>query len=152
MGDPVIKLVHDHGEINRRVLAVGVILRELEGDGGSPIPRALIAPLTELRELLFAHFAREEEGLFPFVADAFAELAPRVEELHVTHDTICGRLARMHALATSNGPLAAMVILFRRFESTYAEHATTEAALLRDLEGRLDDSQRGRLTALVAGL
>jgi len=65
MTDPVQDLVHDHADINRRVLALG---------GANPRARpqttangmavALVHQMGELRELLFLHFAREEEGLF----------------------------------------------------------------------------------------
>ena len=149
--DPVHALAHDHEGINRRVLVLGAIMTELER-GQVPVPRALVAPVGELRELLFLHFAREEEGLFPFVGAVVPDLADRVREMETAHDAICGAVARMFDLAATNAPLAAILPVFRRFENAYAEHASTEAILLKSLDQRLDAEQRARLATLVDGL
>lgn len=150
--DPLHALAHDHEGLNRRVLALGAIMTELERDGQVPAPRALVAPVGELRELLFLHFAREEEGLFPFVGDVVPDLADRVREMETAHDAICGAVARMFDLAATNAPLVAILPVFRRFENAYAEHASTEALLLKSLDQRLDAEQRARLATLVDGL
>ncbi|HEU4730248.1 MAG TPA: hemerythrin domain-containing protein, partial [Kofleriaceae bacterium] len=94
MTDPVEELVHDHADINRRVLALGTAIRALDRNRGNGMALALVNRLSELRELLFLHFAREEEGLFPFVAEAVPELAEQVQAMAVAHDAICGGLAR----------------------------------------------------------
>jgi iron-sulfur cluster repair protein YtfE (RIC family) len=146
MADPIEQLTHDHGEINRRVIALGVQMQK-QHDVDS-----LLVPLRELREQLFLHFAREEEGLFPFVLEHVDGLADRIQEMQVAHDTICGALARMVHLAQTNSALAILAPLFERFESAYATHAQMEAALLEQLGPRLDADQRTRLSALVAGL
>jgi len=99
MGDPVRELTHDHADINRRVRAIGTMIDELE-HGTRTADAALARPIGELRELLFHHFAREEEGLFPFVAEVVPELGERVAEMEVAHDTICGALPRMYELAS----------------------------------------------------
>jgi hypothetical protein len=104
--------------------------------------------LEELREPLFLHFVREEEGLFPFVA----ELAHRVQAMATAHDAICGALARMCQLAAVDAPRASLAGVFERFETACAEHARTEATFLHELESRLDDAQRRRLAELVRGL
>lgn len=146
--DPVGDLAHDHADINRRVLEVGAVIagRRVES------PAWLAASLSELREHLFLHFAREEEGLFPFVAEEIPELTERVHAMAVAHDAICGGLARMiHMAATEAKPIV-LHNVFERFEATYAAHAAAEAELLRTLEGRLDADQRTRLAALVNGL
>jgi iron-sulfur cluster repair protein YtfE (RIC family) len=150
MVDPIRELSHDHAEINRNVLALGAILRD--HDPRSEPSRELVAHVGVLRELLFTHFAREEEGLFPFVVEVIPELAARVHEMEVAHDTICGALARVHALGSANAAVAPIIALFHRFETAYADHANTEAALLRSLDGRLDAVLRTRLAALVEGL
>ncbi len=151
MGDPVFELAHDHADLNRRVRALGAQIRGLETDPRASA-RDLFAQLGLLRELLFTHFAREEEGLFPFVTESFADLAPQVHEMEVAHDTICGAVARMHAFASSNASLGAIAALFHRFETAYANHASSEAALLQCLDGRLDAVLRARLASLVDGL
>jgi hypothetical protein len=152
MTDPVQDLVHDHGDINRRVLALGSSLRQLERDGGHGLALALSRSLGELRELLFLHFAREEEGLFPFVAETVPELTEQVHAMALAHDAICGGLARMCHLASANAELATIVAVFARFEAAYGTHAEAEAALLHTLTARLDPDHRARLAELVRGL
>ena len=152
MIDPVQELVHDHADINRRVLAVGTAIRALGRNDGHGMALALVTRLGELRELLFLHFAREEEGLFPFVAETVPELAEQVHAMALAHDAICGGLARMYHLAATNADLTVILTVFARFETAYASHADAEAALLRELTGRLDGAQRAQLAELVRGL
>ena len=150
--DPVQELVHDHADIHRRVLALGAAIRALDARDGDGLALALVTGLGELRELLFLHFAREEEGLFPFVAEAVPELADQVHAMALAHDAICGGLARMYHLASANGDLAVIAAVFARFEAAYASHASTEAELLRTLHTRLAPDQRRQLADLVRGL
>jgi iron-sulfur cluster repair protein YtfE (RIC family) len=152
MIDPVQELVHDHSDINRRVLALGSAIRALGRNDGHGMALALTHRLGELRELLFLHFAREEEGLFPFVAEAVPELADQVQAMALAHDAICGGLARMYHLASANADLTVILAVFARFETVYASHADTEAELLRQLGRRLDPAQRAQLADLVRGL
>ncbi len=149
MSDPVATLSHDHGELNRRVLDLGGLIRGLAAGADA---RTLVEPLRDLREMLFLHFAREEEGLFPFVTDQVGELADQVHVMELAHDTICGSLARMVHLASTNASLVLLLQLFDRFENAYAAHATTEAELLAELDSKLDPAQRARLAQLVEGL
>ena len=148
MKDPIHELTHDHADLNRRVIELGTLVRGLVGSG----TRTLAGPLGELREMLFLHFAREEEGLFPFVAETVSELSDQVQEMAVAHDTICGALARMCYLASFDADASSVTALFERFEQAYAGHAKTEADLFRKLDARLDVQQRRRIAALVAGL
>lgn len=152
MTDPVEELVHDHADINRRVLALGAAIRALDRNDGDGMALALVTQLDELRELAFLHFAREEEGLFPFVTETVPELADQVHAMALAHDAICGGLARMYHLAAANADLAVVLAVFTRFETAYASHAETEAELLRQLGQRLDRAQRARLADLVCGL
>lgn len=148
--DVVGELSHDHEDINRRVLAIAAGVRSLQRTAGAT--SELEAPLTELRDLLFLHFAREEEGLFPFVQEVVPDLAARVHVMEVAHDTICGSLARMVHLASTAAPIASLASVFERFEGAYAVHSSTEAELLVGLRGRLNDVQRNALAELVKGL
>lgn len=152
MIDPVQELVHDHADINRRVLALGAAIRALARPDGDGMAIALAHRLDELRELVFLHFAREEEGLFPFVSEAVPELADRAQDMATAHDAICGGLARMCHLAATNAELALVLAVFTRFEAAYASHADAEAALLHELTARLDAAQRAQLAELVRGL
>lgn len=152
MTDPIDDLTHDHAAINRRVFAVGSALRALERDGGDGLARALVKQLGELRELLFLHFAREEEGLFPFVAEVVPELEEPVQAMAVAHDAICGALVRVYHLAESSAAISSITSVFNRFETAYAAHSETEAAFLHTLASRLAPAQRDQLASLVHGL
>jgi len=152
MTDPVQDLVHDHADLNRRVFSLGSTIRALHRDDGNGMALALVTRLGELRELLFLHFAREEEGLFPFVVETVPELGAQVHAMAIAHDAICGALARMYHLSAANADIAVITAVFARFEATYASHAEVEAELLEKLTSRLDPEQRTRLSELVHGL
>lgn len=148
--DPVHDLAHDHAYLNRQVLALASQIRSLAAHGGGTA--LLLDGLTALRDHLFLHFAREEEGLFPFVTDTLPDLAAPVHAMETAHDTICGGLARMVHLASTDAAASSLAPLFERFENAYATHARTESELLATLESRLDGELRRRLGALVDGL
>ena len=152
MTDPLDDLAHDHADINRRVLAVGASIRALDCEDGNGMALALASRLDELRELLFLHFAREEEGVFPFVSEAVPELADQVQAMAIAHDAICGGLARLCHLAAANAEPTALRPVFVRFETSYASHAEVEAQFLRTLARQLSADDRTRLAELVRGL
>lgn len=150
MADPVHALAHDHADLNRSVRALGTQIRAaVDGHGSSS---DLAGPLGELREHLFLHFAREEEGLFPFVTQNAPEVGHQIHAMEIAHDTICGALARMYHLACSAAAPFAIAQVFDRFEKAYAAHARAEAELFDDLDRRLDAQQRARLAEVVAGV
>jgi iron-sulfur cluster repair protein YtfE (RIC family) len=150
--DPVQLLVHDHAEINYKVLRLGMSIAQL-GRGDRPATAgSLVDAIADLRELLFFHFAREEEGLFPYAADVAPDLSAQIDAMAIAHDTICGAVARMHHLATQDGELSGLSVVFERFEKAYSEHSANEVAVLAKLDERLDAAQRARLTELVSGL
>jgi iron-sulfur cluster repair protein YtfE (RIC family) len=145
--DALDELAHDHADLNRRVIELGKLLAGEAIDPSSHADQLLL----ELREELFFHFAREEEGLFPFVTEHVAELAPAIDAMATAHDAICGGVARMcHMVKTAT--VATMRGLFERFEQAYVQHSKMEAELLRKLETRLDADQRLALAELVRGL
>ena len=143
--DPVRNLVHDHAELNRQVLELSAILAEHHA-----LPPMLPA-LKELREHMFLHFAREEEGLFPYLAEMAPDLELAVTELIAMHDEICGALARMVHVVGAEPRFDVMLPLFDRFESSYVRHAEAEHKLLETTAARLTGAQRGELAAMVAG-
>src|SRR5688572_10652467 len=149
MQDPIRTLSHDHTELNRRVLDVVIAVGAVANDR---MPATLVAMLADLRDMLFLHFAREEEGLFPFVVDTLPELASRVSEMETSHDAICGALSRMYELARGDAPLSQLVALLPRFQRAFTDHARVEAEVLSTLERRLVAGERARLGALVAGV
>jgi iron-sulfur cluster repair protein YtfE (RIC family) len=152
--DPVASLVHDHGNINRLLLELGQemeSLRRLEPVDFAPAPEIEDA-LHALRDLLFLHFAQEEEGLFPFVSEALPALAGQVQAMAEAHDGICGGLSRMiHMLETKADPMT-MVGVFDRFEHAYAEHARQETQLLEAVDRDATPAQLAALAELVRGL
>jgi iron-sulfur cluster repair protein YtfE (RIC family) len=150
VSDPISRLTHDHGELNARVLDLAAQLRA-HSDGGA-LDDEVWKGLVDLRDQLFLHFAREEEGLFPFISEVAPDLAQHVHRMETAHDTICGALARLCHLAETDGPATIMTPLFERFQQVYADHASAEAALLHSLDRRLDGGQREHLAALVAGI
>jgi hypothetical protein len=152
MNDPLADLAHDHADINRRVFAVGGAIRALDCEDGNGLALALVSRLDELRELMFLHFAREEEGVFPFVGEAVPELADQVHAMAVAHDAICGGLARLCHLAAANAEPQTIRSVFARFETAYGSHAEAEAQLLRTLGAQLGPDDRAQLAELVRGL
>lgn len=148
MRDGVRDLSHDHAELNCRVLAISARMKQQPSVADVVTADALV----DLRELLFTHFAREEEGLFPFVAERVPALAARVQDMAIAHDTICGALARACHLASVDGDRSQLAALYERFEHAYAEHARSEGELLATLDVQLDANDRERLAALVEAL
>lgn len=144
--DPVRELAHDHADLNRRVLELAVQFAQHQA-----LP-PMLAELRDLREHLFLHFAREEEGLFPLVAEWIPELSDRVLAMVGAHDAICGALARMIHAASSEADPGSFQGMLSRFEAAYADHSRTEAELLRQLDESLDAAQRTQLAELVHGL
>ena len=133
------------------------LIRAVRSEGQSPddVRAALVDLLSVLSEDVFAHFAREEEVLFPFVLSAVPELSGDVMSLTLAHDGVCGALSRLGRLVQAEGyasqfPLVAAMA--DRFADTYAEHARQERALLSSLAARLTPEQRREIVELARGL
>jgi iron-sulfur cluster repair protein YtfE (RIC family) len=148
--DPVATLVHDHGAINRILLELGNEMESLRK--GEEINPDLADELHALRDLLFLHFAQEEEGLFPFVAEALPALADQVGSMAAAHDGICGGLSRLIHMLETQADTATTLGVFDRFEHAYSEHARLETMLLAAVDQQLTAAQRAQLAELVRGL
>ncbi len=151
--DPLDELSHDHRHLSELVLEVRAILSS-QSIGESE--RAELADaVARLRDELLLHFAREEEGVFPFVLERLADLRSRVEALRSGHDSVCGAVSRLH-YAIGHDPKTSAVSSWAetlaRFEGLYAAHAREEIALLRDVSAKLDAGARAELQALLEGL
>ncbi len=144
--DPVRELAHDHAELSRRVLELGALLAKHQA------PAPLLPELRELREHMFLHFAREEEGLCPLVSEWIPELADQVLAMVSAHDAVCGALARMIHRASTEADAASFQSLLARFQTAYADHAKDEARLLQRIDAGLDAAQRVELAELVRSL
>jgi iron-sulfur cluster repair protein YtfE (RIC family) len=157
--DPIADFEHDHASLTELVFdlrrAIEAVRRDPSraGEGHGRVS----ARLEALRESLFLHFAREEEGLFPFVMEHLPDTRAAVQALESAHDTVCGSLSRMtyhvrRGREKFAEELTAMWALFERFESAYGEHSRQEAALLRTVSGRLGEADRVQLAEMVRGL
>lgn len=110
-----------------------------------------------LRDDLFTHFAREEEGLFPLVVAELPDLDGTVSAVVGAHDRICGAVSRMtHVL--EKGPellrqeLDALHSVFERFDETFSAHSREEVELLHSLSRRLNPRQRAALAEMMKTL
>jgi hypothetical protein len=150
--DPLLRLEHDHTDLSRRVAE---LRDELPASRRDPARRAeLMRELGELTEDLFEHFAREEEGLFPFIARVLPDLEPAVASLAAAHDRICGAASRLTALEhrAPNPALDLAAVMFARFDAEYVEHARRESEFLRSLANRVDARHRDELAAILRTL
>jgi iron-sulfur cluster repair protein YtfE (RIC family) len=147
MDDAIAALAHDHAALNRCVLELTHVI---SGRSAEVVP--LADQLEALREALFLHFAREEEGLFPFAMQHLPAITERFQAMAIAHDTICGSVARMCHLAATGAEVDVLKPLFERFTTTYAAHAEVEAAVLEELARGLSADARAELAALVRDL
>lgn len=109
-----------------------------------------MAKLDAVMEELFEHFAREEEGLFPYLLEQMPDQADTIAQLQAAHDRICGAASRLKALAPEQIDLA--VTLFKRFDAEYTGHAQREADFLRNLGSRLSAAQHDSLAKILASI
>ena len=148
--DPVATLVHDHAAINRILLELGKEMEALRK--GEEVNPDLADELHALREILFLHFAQEEEGLFPLVAEGLPALADQVASMAAAHDGICGGLSRLIHMLETQADTVTTLGIFDRFEHAYSEHARLEAQLLAVVDREVSAAQRAQLADLVRGL
>ncbi len=151
--DPVQAFERDRVRCSNLVRALG---EHTDISRRRPFSRKqLVNVIERLRDKLFTHFAREEEGLFPFIVALLPGARETVDRLITAHDAICGSLSHLLLLTSEarwDTDLAAFDALLTRFNALYAEHTCTEMALLEDLGERLDGTQRAKLRKLIRGL
>jgi iron-sulfur cluster repair protein YtfE (RIC family) len=153
MLDPVETFEHDRVRCSNLVRALGehrVVSRKKRFSR-----KQVVSVIERLRDKLFSHFAREEEGLFPFIVALLPEARRTVDRLITAHDAICGSLSHLLLLTSQadwDADLTAFDALLTRFNALYVEHTYTEMTLLQELGERLDRTQRARLRRLVRGL
>ena len=156
--DPLSELSHDHGHLGALVLGVQATLLRIERaeltfeEGVDELDDAVEA----LHGALLDHFAREEEGFFPFIESHVVALRPRVEALRVDHDAVCRRLddlSRAVRQGVRDGVgFAACLSTFEHFQELYAKHARAELAMLVDVGASLDGDARDELRGILAAL
>lgn len=147
------KLEHDHGALSRQVQELRAMVDRHEKDGAS-LGEEFLARLMDTADALFEHFAREEEGLFPYIIEQLPPRRAAIEEMQAAHDRICGAASRILSLAERGpfpGQLPLAVQLFRRFDAEYTDHARREAEVLRALGGELSGAQIAALADVLRG-
>ena len=156
MTDPVSEFAHSHD----RLSALALDLRrsvQASRAAGFTAWGILVEQLQALREELLLHFAKEEEGLFPFVRANIPSKVDAVNRMERAHDTICGTVVRLAHLV-SRPPIDPGAVrpslhgLHERFERAYADHAREETELFNELGTSLDGAQRAILIELLLGL
>jgi iron-sulfur cluster repair protein YtfE (RIC family) len=158
--DPVRQFEHSHASLTRRAVEIREMLRVEASTGWSPAARRkrLVEHLKALGNELLHHFAREEEGLFPFVRARLPAQSDAVDRLVEGHDVICGAILRLVHLVDGDLAVSTDVALraisthYERFELAYARHSQDEAALFDELGRTLNEGQRFELAEILRGL
>ncbi|MEO7093237.1 MAG: hemerythrin domain-containing protein, partial [Polyangiales bacterium] len=149
--DPIFRLEHDHTHLSRLVAELRdalAVIRAGRDDTGER-REEFGSVLGGLAAELFDHFAREEEGLFPFIQERLPDMGATIADIERAHDRICGAASRILALLDASSrkgsgsglaehDFALVASLFDRFDAEYAAHARNEADFLRSLAPRLD--------------
>lgn len=137
---PLQDLAHDHRELSGLLVAVHEALTRVE-KGTSRLDdelHELTDGIESFREALLDHFAKEQEGVLPWIASRSAAASARVDELIVQHDRIAESLTSVvkdlagFEIATWSAALA-------RFETLYAEHTQTETVFFAEITASLAD-------------
>lgn len=157
--DVVSELEHDHVGLTQLVAELRGLVVSLVRAGAAvdALHPRLLDLVLELQGELVEHFAEEEEGLFPFLAERRPELGAAIEDLARNHDAICGTATRLAALA-ERGPAALgaslhqFEALFQRLDAAYEAHAAAELRFLRAAGAGLDEGERRALAERLRGL
>ncbi|MDB4947017.1 MAG: hypothetical protein JWP97_6551 [Labilithrix sp.] len=152
--DPIDELTHDHGHLGALAHRVTASVQRLAHGGGAEAADELVHAAESLRDALLAHFAREEEGLFPFVEEHVLPLRAEVAELLAQHDAVVQKATALVGAAgeAERTGAAGCVAALDAFVEVYASHARAEEALLHACDEALDPSRREALRTLLAAL
>jgi hemerythrin-like domain-containing protein len=139
LADPIRELAHDHHDLNELLVAIHEALTRVDR-GQSKLEDELheIGDGVEaFREALLDHFAREQEGLLPFVLRHLPGVSARVEALVLEHDRIADELTHLiKELSSASGgpvPLGGFRAALGRFEELYSVHTRSELAFLDEV-------------------
>lgn len=156
LNDPMEALTHDHRELSGLLIAVHEALLRIDR-GQSKLDdevHEIKDGVEVFREALLEHFAREQEGVLPFVLTRFSDEEARVDRLIAEHDRIAESLTKLVsevAQVDAGNDLSRFRAELSRFDELYASHAKTELAFFADIMKRLDGDQVAtvRLQALL---
>ncbi|MBX3206336.1 MAG: hemerythrin domain-containing protein [Labilithrix sp.] len=138
MAHPLQELAHDHRELSGLLLAVRDALARVER-GQSRLDDELHEirdGIEVFREALLEHFAREQEGLLPFVVTRLPSVSARVDQLIAEHDRIAEALTalvRDLGAVDAGGAVDALRASLGRFEELYASHSKAELGFLTEV-------------------
>ena len=152
--DPIEQFTHDHGHLGSLVQSVATTLSRRE------LSEAVIDELVHaaelLRDSLLSHFAREEEGLFPFIEANVPALSARVSQLLADHDAVIARatdlIRTMSKAEQAQVGHASCVAAYDRFVEVYAGHHQAEQSLLAACDAALDQAHRRELRGLLEAI
>jgi len=156
VAEPLKELAHDHRELSGLLIAVRDALSRVER-GQSKLEDELheIRDGVEVfREALLEHFAREQEGLIPFVVARLPAVRERTDQLIEEHDHIAEvleTLVRELGRIDTNSELSPFRASLARFEDLYASHSKAELDFLAEVEAALanDTSAMDQLRTLL---
>ncbi len=140
-----------------RITSLAQRVTELAGRASEEsVKPVLEAVVIELREALLLHFAKEQEGLFPFVIANAQGMEKSVARLAKEHEALSAAVVRVeqvvHRKTRSRNGAEPLDTALKRFNALYTNYAPTETRFLRRVDARLDDGQRLDLATLVRGL
>jgi hemerythrin-like domain-containing protein len=144
--DPIESLAHDHRELNGLLVAVHEALLRVER-GQSQLEDELHEirdGIEVFREALLEHFAREQEGILPFVLTRLPESSERVDHLIAEHDRIAEFVTKIVddvGSPETTDASARFRAALTRFDELYAAHARTELAFFKDVTTALADDR-----------
>ena len=137
------RLEHDHAPMSAVLLEIRDWFASGDGDFA-----ALRDKLELTKELVLEHFGEEEETVFPLLSEIVPGQASALAGLADAHDAICGLAVRLGAAAHRAEPdMSVMRVLFERLETSYAEHAKREQAVLRAIRAGLTSDALAKLRA-----
>ena len=120
--DPIHEFEHTHGHLTKMVVALKGLLAAVvrKEQSATDAQKRFVELSDELREELLLHFAREEEGLFPYIRSHIPGQAGVLDRIEAAHDGICGAILRMTHLgyADFDKHLPAVIALFERLEKS----------------------------------
>ncbi len=155
VSSPTDAFAHDHRELSGLLFALRDALGRVDR-GVSTLDDELHEirdGIEAFREALLEHFAREQEGLLPFVLARLPAASARVDQLIAEHDRIAEMLTKLvkDVHEVDAGDVGAFRSSLERFEALYAAHSKTELAFLDDVATRLADDARAtaQLRALL---
>ena len=151
LGTPLAELAHDHRELNELLVAVHEAIARIE-KGESKLEDELhemTDGLEAFREELLEHFAREQEGAFPWLAHRLPHERTRVDELMAQHDRIAESLNAVIKDLAKPGAVpdtATWRQALGRFEALYAEHSKSEVSFFHDITTALENDAEATKT------